>query len=92
MIKKDIVKIVAETANIKNDKAEYVVNEVLNSIKNALSAGENVEIRGFGLLKPVVRKQKVAHNFQKGTSVVVPEKKDVRFVKSKAFCLDEKYF
>lgn len=87
MIKKDIVKIVSAKAGIKEAAADYVVEEVLAAMKNALSEGDNIHIRGFGSLEPVVRKGKVAYNFQTGGKVTVPEKNDVKFVKSKNFNL-----
>ena len=85
MIKKDIVKIIAESAKINEATAEIAVENVIEAMKNALVNGENIHIRGFGVLEPVTRKEKVAHNIQTGQCVVVPEKKSVKFTKSKNF-------
>lgn len=85
MIKKDIVKIVAESAGINEAKADIVVEKVISAMKSAIVNGEDIHIRGFGVLEPVTRKGKVAHNFQTGERVIVPPKKSVKFIKSRNF-------
>ena len=51
MNKSELVKSLAEQADISLDEATVVVNTFVDSMKDALLDGGRVEIRGFGSFK-----------------------------------------
>ena len=51
MNKSELVKALADKANISLDEATMVVNTFMDSMKDALLQGGRVEIRGFGSFK-----------------------------------------
>ena len=51
MNKSELVKSLAEQANISLDEATLVVNTFVDSMKESLLEGGRVEIRGFGSFK-----------------------------------------
>ncbi len=51
MNKSELIKTLAEDANLSLDEATLVVNTFVDSMKESLLAGERVEIRGFGSFK-----------------------------------------
>jgi integration host factor subunit beta len=54
-------------------------------MKNALSKGEKIEVRGFGNFKLRQREPKIARNPKTGEKVQIPSKKVVHFKISKPF-------
>ena len=59
------------------------VDEFLNAVCKALSAGKHIEIRGFGTFKVKDRKSRVARNPRTGDPVNVPARKVPVFKVSK---------
>ena len=57
MTKADLVKEVARSSGLTQTNAEVVVETVLESIKEALNSGDEVELRGFGSFR--LRERKV---------------------------------
>ena len=60
-------------------QTEIIVETFFDPIKDALSKGEKVELRGFGNFRLKNRKPRKARNPKTGESVVVPEKRVVHF-------------
>ncbi|MDD5439360.1 MAG: integration host factor subunit beta [Candidatus Omnitrophica bacterium] len=80
MTKREIVvKIAAEMAHLKQADVMKVVQKTLDSIIDSLTAGENVELRNFGIFKIKSRKAKRGRNPRTGAEVPVPEHKAVCF-------------
>ncbi|MAF92703.1 MAG: HU family DNA-binding protein [Bdellovibrionota bacterium] len=48
MTKADLINHISEQANITRVKAETVINTIFDSMVEALSKGDRIEIRGFG--------------------------------------------
>lgn len=65
-------------------QTEIVVETVFESIREALSKNEKIEIRGFGNFRLKERQPRKARNPKTGDSVEVPGKKAVRFKAGKA--------
>lgn len=65
-------------------QTEIVVETVFDSIKDALSKNEKIEIRGFGNFRLKERQPRKARNPKTGESVDVPSKMAVRFKAGKA--------
>jgi len=75
MTKSELVDIVAEVHDqTTRREAEVVVSEVIDAITGALSAGERVELRGFGSFTVKKREPRVGRNPKTGESVRVPAK------------------
>jgi DNA-binding protein HU-beta len=57
----------------------------MSSIKKSIADEDAVFLRGFGTFNFKVRKEKLARNISKNTSVLVPEHKVVSFKPSPEF-------
>ena len=79
MTKKEIVLKIAEETNLKQIDVKKVVQKVLDQIVEALTKGETVELRNFGIFKVKSRKPRVGRNPKTGVAVPIPEKRIVAF-------------
>ncbi len=79
MTKKDIVLKIAEETGLKQIDVKQVVQKTLDHITAALSKGETVELRNFGVFKVKVRRSRIGRNPKTGTTVPIPERKVVAF-------------
>lgn len=70
-----------------NDKkaAKKAVEVVLGSIVTAVTDGEKVSVTGFGSIRPVERRARMARNPQNGERVWIKKKIDIRFRPGTAF-------
>ena len=85
MTKAELVnKIAAQTGY---DKATVlkVVEATMVNVKDSLASKENVYLRGFCTFLIKTRKQKVARNISKNTTIIVPEHAIPAFKPSKEF-------
>jgi nucleoid DNA-binding protein len=80
MTKRDIVvKIASETKFIQSDVA-LTVQKTLDIISEALSDGETIELRNFGVFEVKVRKSRKGRNPKKPKNeVTIPERAVVKF-------------
>ena len=51
MVKADLVEVVAQQSELKIKDAEIVVNEIFQSLIDALQSGDEIELRGFGCFR-----------------------------------------
>ena len=79
MTKKDIVLKIAEETGLKQVDVKQVVQKTLDHITTALSKGETVELRNFGVFKVKARRSRIGRNPKTGTTVPIPERKVVAF-------------
>ena len=79
MIKQDIVHHVIERTGLPRTKAEAAVDTVFEGLKQALAAGERIELRGFGVFSVRARKTGIGRNPRTGTEVSITPGKAVRF-------------
>ena len=63
-----------EVKKIPKDSAK-IVNVFFNTISNALSKNDRVELRGFGVFGSKERDARIARNPKNGSVVAVPAKK-----------------
>ncbi|MBN3038842.1 MAG: integration host factor subunit beta [Candidatus Omnitrophica bacterium] len=75
MTKKEIVLKIAEETNIKQVDVKKVVQKCLDEIVAALTRGERVELRNFGIFKVKSRRGRTGRNPRTGEAVPVPPKK-----------------
>jgi integration host factor subunit beta len=75
MTKAELVEKVASTIKLSQKETEVIVGIILQSITESLSAGDKVELRGFGSFRIRERKPRVGRNPKSGELVEVPAKK-----------------
>lgn len=75
MNKSELVKSLAEQANISLDDAALVVNTFVDSMKSSLLQGGRVEVRGFGSFKVKEYGGYSGRNPRTGEKVVVQPKR-----------------
>lgn len=79
MIKLDIINEVVNRTGISKTKAEMAVETVVESMKKALTKGDRIELRGFGVFNVKPRKTGIGRNPRTGEEVNIPPGKAVRF-------------
>jgi len=79
LIKQDIVHNVIERTGLPRAKAETAVDTVFEGLKQALTAGERIELRGFGVFSVRARKTGIGRNPRTGTEVSITPGKAIRF-------------
>ncbi|HEX3231318.1 MAG TPA: HU family DNA-binding protein [Pyrinomonadaceae bacterium] len=79
VIKLDIINRLADETGIPKLKAEQAVEALFNSMKDALSRGDRIELRGFGVFIVKPRKRGVGRNPRTGEEVAIPSGKTIRF-------------
>ena len=79
MIKLDIINRLADETGIPKLKAEQAVEALFTSMKDALSRGDRIELRGFGVFIVKPRKRGVGRNPRTGEEVAIPSGKTIRF-------------
>ena len=75
MNKSELVKALADQANISLDEATLVVNTFVDSMKDSLLEGGRVEIRGFGSFKVKEYGSYAGRNPRTGVKVAVEPKR-----------------
>lgn len=84
MNKTELVGSVAEKAGVSKKDAEKAVAAVLDSLTEALAAGEKVQIVGFGTFEVRARAEKKGRNPKTGETMIVPASKLPAFKAGKA--------
>jgi DNA-binding protein HU-beta len=79
VIKLDIVNQVVDKTGITKTKAEMAVETVFDCMKSALTKGDRIELRGFGIFNVRPRKTGIGRNPRTGAEVEIPPGKAVRF-------------
>ena len=76
MNKSDLIaKIINFNSGIYQKDATKIVNIFFNTIGNAISKNDRVELRGFGVFGSEERDARIARNPKNGSVVAVPAKK-----------------
>ena len=79
MRKADIVRAVAEETGLTYVKAEDVVNEILETIKETLAQGESVILRRFGSFEVRAKAARDGRNPKTGEYAEIEARRVVRF-------------
>ena len=72
MTKAEIVSEIAKTTGIDKVAVLSVVEQFMIVVKDSLTHGENVYLRGFGSFIVKKRAEKTARNISKNTTLVIP--------------------
>jgi len=82
--KTDLVSSVSDKAEITKKDAEKVVGALLDSIKDALAAGEKVQLVGFGTFEVRERAARTGRNPKTGEEIKIDATKVPAFKAGKA--------
>jgi DNA-binding protein HU-beta len=86
MTKADIVNEISEKTGVEKIAVQATVEAFMKSIKNSLSEGQNVYLRGFGSFIVKKRAKKTGRNISKNTTVIIiPEHFIPSFKPAKTF-------
>ncbi|MCC6768676.1 MAG: integration host factor subunit beta [Bacteroidia bacterium] len=85
MTKAEIVAEIAEKTGIEKITVQAAVEAFMKSVKNNISQGNNVYLRGFGSFIVKKRAQKKGRNISKNTTIVIPEHFIQAFKPAKTF-------
>ena len=78
MNKSDLMDIIAKKTSTKKD-ATAAIDELFESMKEALAKGERVQIAGFGSFSVKERQARMGRNPRTGEAVEIPARKVVKF-------------
>ncbi|MDY0093373.1 MAG: HU family DNA-binding protein [Candidatus Vecturithrix sp.] len=85
MTRLDIAKIVANEANLTQQKANDAVIRLFNVLKDALKRGERIECRGFGIFMVRERNPRIGRNPRTGEEAPISKGKTIKFKPGKEF-------
>ena len=83
----DIVAQIAEKRGLGKAVVLDVVETFMECVKESMTGGENVYLRGFGSFVIKQRAEKVARNISKNTTVVIPAHSIPAFKSAQTFML-----
>ena len=85
MTKADIVSEISKATGIDKASVLLTVEKFMETVKDSLSNGENVYLRGFGSFIVKTRSQKTARNISINTTMIIPEHNIPAFKPAKVF-------
>ena len=71
--------------NILRKDIKKILEIIFHELTKALCRGDNIEIRGFGVLKTTVKKARIGRNPKNAELVQIPEKRAIKWKMSKTF-------
>lgn len=85
MTKKDLIEEIALKTGTTVSLASAFVDAYNDTMVDFIKKGQSVYLRGFATFKIVNTKPKKARNIGKGETILLPERKRVKFIKSKSW-------
>jgi len=85
MTKADIVKEISQNTAIEKVTVEKAVEAFMETVKDSLTGGNNVYLRGFGSFIVKKRAEKTARIISKNTTIIVPAHNIPAFKPAKEF-------
>lgn len=85
MTKAEIVNEIAEKTGVEKAAVQAAVETFMKVVKNSLSRGDNVYLRGFGSFVVKRRAEKTGRNISKNTTVIIPAHNVPAFKPAKTF-------
>ncbi|UII22109.1 HU family DNA-binding protein [Fulvivirga ligni] len=85
MTKAEVITEISDKTGIDKSDVSVTVEAFFNIVKNAMSEGNNIYVRGFGSFVNKKRKKKIARNISKNTAIVIDEHFVPSFKPSKVF-------
>ncbi|QRR02230.1 HU family DNA-binding protein [Dyadobacter sandarakinus] len=85
MTKADVIAQISEKTGVDKGDVQQTLESFFTVVKDSLSEGENLYVRGFGSFINKKRARKVARNISKGTSMIIDEHFVPSFKPAKVF-------
>ncbi|WP_439559582.1 HU family DNA-binding protein, partial [Dyadobacter sp.] len=85
MTKADVIAQISEKTGVDKGDVQQTLESFFTVVKDSLSEGENLYVRGFGSFINKKRARKVALNISKGTSMIIDEHFVPSFKPAKVF-------
>ncbi|MCB0502546.1 MAG: integration host factor subunit beta [Bacteroidetes bacterium] len=85
MRKADIVNKIADTTGVPKVDVLVTLEAFFKEVKDSITAGENVYIRGFGSFVRKTRAAKIGRNIKKNVAIDIPEHDIPSFKPAKVF-------
>ncbi len=85
MNKAELISKVAEKAELSKKDADKAVSALIESVQEALKAGEKVQLVGFGSFEVKARAERKGKNPRTGAEITIPASKSPVFKAGKAF-------
>jgi DNA-binding protein HU-beta len=85
MTKAEIVNEIAEKTGVEKVAVQASVETFMKVVKNSLTRGDNVYLRGFGSFIVKRRAEKTGRNISKNTTVIIPAHNVPAFKPAKTF-------
>ena len=85
MTKAEIVAEIANKTGIEKVAVQATVEAFMDSIKNSMSTGQNVYLRGFGSFIIKKRAEKTGRNISRNTTLIIPAHNIPSFKPAKTF-------
>ena len=79
MTKSELIDAIAETAGLSKADASKALSATLDSVTDALKAGEKVALIGFGTFSVSQRAARTGKNPQTGEAIAIPASKAAKF-------------
>jgi len=90
MTKADIVNEISKNTGIEKVTVQKTVEAFMGTIKDSLTSGKNVYLRGFGSFIVKKRAEKTARNISRNTTIIIPEHFIPAFKPAKTFVVKVK--
>ncbi len=90
MTKAEIVADIANKTGIEKVTVQHTVEAFMEAVKDSLSNGENVYLRGFGSFVVKKRAEKTGRNISKNTTIIIPAHNIPAFKPAKTFVTEVK--
>ncbi len=85
MTKAELVAEISEETGVERVMVLATVEAFMEKVKDSLSKGENVYLRGFGSFIVKKRAEKTGRNISKNTTIIIPAHNIPAFKPSKTF-------
>ncbi len=85
MTKAEIVADIANKTGIEKIAVQKTVEAFMDAIKDSMTGGENVYLRGFGSFVIKKRAEKTGRNISKNTTIIIPAHNIPSFKPAKSF-------
>ena len=85
MTKADVVTEIVQETGLDKNEALKAIEDFMASIKNSLTNGKNVYLRGFGSFIVKERAEKTGRNISKNTTIIIPAHNIPSFKPAKTF-------
>jgi DNA-binding protein HU-beta len=85
MTKAEIVAEIANKTGVEKVAVQATVEAFMDSIKNSMTTGQNVYLRGFGSFIIKKRAEKTGRNISRNTTLIIPAHNIPSFKPAKTF-------